>query len=1337
MYINICKIQKHKPFRILGLSFKVKKSQKNDKIGGICFVFCHIERGSMDNRIFLKSEKGYFGEGDFKFGGCFIPEILYPALNDLQKAYKQIFQTKGFQKELKRLLKTFVGRPTPLIYAKNASEILGNEIYLKFEGLANTGAHKINNALAQVLLAKRMKKTHIIAETGAGQHGVAVASVCAFLKMPCTIFMGATDIQRQRPNVFIMEQFGAEVVAVESGTKTLKDAVNEALRQWSKVPHEYFYVLGSALGPYPYPDIVRDSQSIIGKEIKKQIKKALGKYLNTFLPDYVVACVGGGSNSMGAFSAFLEDMEVKLVGVEAGGDDFKANKHAMRLAENSGASIGIAHGYRSYFLQDKHGQISNTHSISAGLDYAGVGPQLAHLKHIGRVEFMAASDDSALEALQFFARHEGILPALESSHALAGVLEIAKKEKNKIIVVNVSGRGDKDIFITAKALCTNAWRDFLESELQSVEKLLKQKNKPKEVVVQEEKDEEESKQRQNELKLALQDISYEDMSFFDSTDTENDDTKAQDTQHLTSTQVDSTIQIQDDKSLHKLDMQDLSSMTLDSISEQSLEKLDSMLSNQGVETRVDSENLESKAACHTECSEVSSMKSQLDFSLNMQNDKTLDSTDSTESATTEAIENLESTNCHINLEQSEKEISSIDLESESKEFLENDENLESNQIPLQSPAPTQVVGNLDSNLTNTIDNTETNDTETIQDILKQSETEQENNNLQTESIEDNLQDSQDSIESSEIENVADLMDTDSLNSNESDMESSHKEPLHFLTTDSNIESDLLETTPSSNDTQEANMQALRFLQGNDLQDSDTQNSSSLKDESALQLDIMDQIDIEQEAISKEDSINPISEFSQETSDNTESLESTEIESSEISNEAEILSQDTDISLESLLDEDSNIAPNDDTQNLQDDIEQENIDSKDSMDSSEELAQQLLLDLQAMHESAPEALEDLQHLSTQYKQEDSTDELTQEPTETDTTNDELGLNDIENIESSTIEKCKNATETSDTQESILNTDITDNMQEDELELAKDISLDNVSTENTQQIDTHESPININAFDEMLGLESLDSTNETTQDSGILDSLLNAEMISQDDLNIDLMTSEDSVSPLMQTNDLDLDSNETNGADDIRDDFDLEESNLQIDTFMQVSTQDNSVELEEHKKATQEHANIQDSMTDENITTDTLESNLFHSTQDDDMASLTQTDDLLDDMDSTHDDLESLEQEIENELAGIFTDTIEDIDDTKQPNENNASIDSNNEVNISDSENNIETDFLSHDSSSDILAENPDTTEDSNTQDSKDEVTSNQTLSYIHTNIAKSRVFKTDPELSKICGKSLKS
>lgn len=473
------------------------------------------------DKVFLTSEKGYFGEGEFKFGGCFIPEILYPALHDLQKAYKQIFQTKGFKKELKYLLKTFVGRPTPLIYAKNASAILGNEIYLKFEGLANTGAHKINNALAQVLLAKRMKKRHIIAETGAGQHGVAVASVCAFLKMPCTIFMGATDIQRQRPNVFIMEQFGAEVVAVESGTKTLKDAVNEALRQWSSSPQEYFYVLGSALGPYPYPDIVRDSQSIIGKEIKKQIRKTLSKYANTLLPDYLIACVGGGSNAMGAFSAFLEDKEVRLIGVEAGGDNFMTNKHAMRLSQDCGAKIGIVHGFRSYFLQDKHGQIANTHSISAGLDYAGVGPQLAHLAQVERVSFMGASDEMALEAFQFFASHEGILPALESSHALAGAMEISKFEQNKVIVVNVSGRGDKDIFITAKALCADRWRDFLESELQSVEKTLKQKNKPKEVIEKEQAKEEEDKQKFAELRLALKDISHDEMSFFDYTNEKN------------------------------------------------------------------------------------------------------------------------------------------------------------------------------------------------------------------------------------------------------------------------------------------------------------------------------------------------------------------------------------------------------------------------------------------------------------------------------------------------------------------------------------------------------------------------------------------------------------------------------------------------------------------------------------------------------------------------------------------------------------------------------------------------------------------------------------------------
>ncbi len=479
----------------------------------------------MEKKIFLESENGFFGEGESSFGGCFVPETLYPALHDLQKAYKQIFQTKGFKKELKSLFKTFVGRPTPLIYAKNASEILCNEIYIKFEGLANTGAHKINNALAQVLLAKRMGKKHIIAETGAGQHGVAVASVCAFLKMPCTIFMGEVDAQRQQPNVFIMQQFGAEVIRVDSGTKTLKDSVNEALRQWSIFPNDYFYVIGSALGPYPYPDIVRDAQSIIGKELKKQIQKTLSKKANTFLPDYIIACVGGGSNAIGTFSAFLEDMGVNLIGVEAGGENFKVNKNAMRLSNNSEARVGIAQGFKSYFLQDKHGQISNTYSISAGLDYAGVGPQIAHLADIKRIEFMAASDEQALEAMQFFARHEGILAALESSHALAGVIHIAKTQKNKIIVANVSGRGDKDIFITAKELCPIEWKNFLSLELQGLEKKVKQleKNNKEEEVTQEKLN-----KNVEEFKKTLQSISQKDLEFLDFKETQSNISQSND-----------------------------------------------------------------------------------------------------------------------------------------------------------------------------------------------------------------------------------------------------------------------------------------------------------------------------------------------------------------------------------------------------------------------------------------------------------------------------------------------------------------------------------------------------------------------------------------------------------------------------------------------------------------------------------------------------------------------------------------------------------------------------------------------------------------------------------------
>ncbi len=465
----------------------------------------------MEKKIFLESEKGFFGEGDNSFGGCFVPEILYAPLHDLQKAYKQIFQTKSFRKELKRLFKTFAGRPTPLIYAKNASEILCNDIYIKFDGLANTGSHKINNALAQVLLAKKMNKKHIIAETGAGQHGIAVASACAFLKMPCTIFIGEADRQRHLPNVFIMQQFGAEVVSVESGTKVLKDSINEALKQWSSSPNEYFYVIGSAVGPYPYPDIVREAQSIVGYEIKKQIIKALSKNMDIILPNYIIASVGGGSNAIGAFSAFLNNMEVKLLGIEAGGENFLPNKNAMCLSENSGARIGIAQGFKSYFLQDQHGQIQNTHSIGAGLDYAGVGPQLAHLANINRAEFLAVSDDQALEAMQFFARHEGILASLESSHALAGVIQITKEQRGKIIVVNVSGRGDKDIFITAKKINPNEWRDFLSLELQSTEKQLKQQ----ETAQEEEVIQEETGKNMEELKQTLQSLSHKDLEFLD------------------------------------------------------------------------------------------------------------------------------------------------------------------------------------------------------------------------------------------------------------------------------------------------------------------------------------------------------------------------------------------------------------------------------------------------------------------------------------------------------------------------------------------------------------------------------------------------------------------------------------------------------------------------------------------------------------------------------------------------------------------------------------------------------------------------------------------------------
>lgn len=442
------------------------------------------------SKIFLRSKNGFFGSGKNKFGGCYVPEILYPVLCELQKAYEKIVPTKAFAGEFKELCSQYIGRPTPLIYAKSASKILKNEIYLKFEGLANTGAHKINNALGQALLAKKMGKKLVIAETGAGQHGLATAAACAKLGLACKIFMGAIDVARQAPNVFNMRLLGAEVVAVKSGSQTLKDAVNEAMRQWARDPADTFYVLGSALGPAPYPDMVRDFQSIIGREVRKEAKR-LG--IKNGAADIMIACVGGGSNSMGFFSEFLLDKNVRLIGVEAGGVGNGAGENAARFScfysspladldsiesKNKSlnstqppARLGIAQGYKSYFLSDEFGNLAETHSISAGLDYAGVGPQLAHLHDIGRVEFSSARDSEALAAMQFFAKNEGILAALESSHALAELLSLIKREnlRNKTIFVNVSGRGDKDIFITAPALQKDKWHEFLKEQMEALE----------------------------------------------------------------------------------------------------------------------------------------------------------------------------------------------------------------------------------------------------------------------------------------------------------------------------------------------------------------------------------------------------------------------------------------------------------------------------------------------------------------------------------------------------------------------------------------------------------------------------------------------------------------------------------------------------------------------------------------------------------------------------------------------------------------------------------------------------------------------------------------------------
>lgn len=393
------------------------------------------------------------------YGGRYVPEMLIPALEELESAYEKYRNDKQFLGELSHLFKTYSGRPTPLYYAANLTKHLGKaKIYLKLEGANHTGSHKINNALGQILLAKRLGKKNIIAETGAGQHGVASATVAAAFGLSCKVFMGSVDIKRQYPNVYAMQLLGAEVESVEDGTRTLKDAVNAALKHWIENLESSHYLLGSALGPYPYPLIVRDFQSIIGREVREQIQTLEGRQ-----PHALIACVGGGSNSMGLFYPYINE-SVKLIGVEAGGRGTKSGEHASRF--QCSPQVGIVQGYKSYFLQNSEGQLMSTHSISAGLDYAGVGPELAYFHDQGRIQFTQVSDDEALAAFKFLAQKEGILPALESSHAVAYGLKYAKSLSAKeIIVINISGRGDKDLFITANALDRNNWREFLKNEL--------------------------------------------------------------------------------------------------------------------------------------------------------------------------------------------------------------------------------------------------------------------------------------------------------------------------------------------------------------------------------------------------------------------------------------------------------------------------------------------------------------------------------------------------------------------------------------------------------------------------------------------------------------------------------------------------------------------------------------------------------------------------------------------------------------------------------------------------------------------------------------------------------
>ena len=388
------------------------------------------------------NEKGYFGD----FGGRYVSETLMPLIEEVEQEYNIVRNDIKFQKEFDYYLKNYVGRPSPLFFAKRITENLGGaKIYFKRDELNHTGAHKINNCMGQILLAKRMGKKRIIAETGAGQHGVATATVCALFGLPCIIYMGEKDIERQSPNVFRMKLLGAEVRSVSNGSKSLKDAMNEALRDWVTNVQDTFYIIGTAAGPHPYPSMVRDFQSVIGKEVRSQIIAQENR-----LPDLLIACIGGGSNALGLFYEFLDDKEIKMLAVEAAGLGLSSGKHAASL---SGGKPGVLHGNKTYLLQNQDGQIEEAHSISAGLDYPGIGPEHSFLFEQKRVKYVSATDEEALEAFKYCCKTEGIIPALEPAHALATLIKVAPEmSKDEIIVMNMCGRGDKDIFTVADAL---------------------------------------------------------------------------------------------------------------------------------------------------------------------------------------------------------------------------------------------------------------------------------------------------------------------------------------------------------------------------------------------------------------------------------------------------------------------------------------------------------------------------------------------------------------------------------------------------------------------------------------------------------------------------------------------------------------------------------------------------------------------------------------------------------------------------------------------------------------------------------------------------------------------